>query len=259
MGKKFFLIALITSYLAFPSVAQNKKLVSSISKEICNCLEKYENMQTQTEIEAAMESCIMKSSMKNLDGIKKDLGIDMTEGEAAGRQFGEIIAYDLIKKCDVFLKYIMMVSTDESPSTDSNAVYEESTLQNPDLVPYEKFSTDTMTASASACLSIHNAKYVYVTDNPEKMDYFILEDKKCTEYHDNGKYISHYNIKWKSQCEYESVFLDSTNPEINNLLSKGDRINYQVLGIYSNIVYINLDYKGFSKTFKMAVQKTGAQ
>jgi hypothetical protein len=259
MRKNIFLIVLLISGFAFPSVAQNKKLVSSISKEICNCLEKYDNMQTQVEIEAAMESCIMKSSMKNLDDIKKELGIDMTQGEAAGRQFGEIIAYELIKKCDVFLKYIMMVSTDESSLADSNAVYEESTLQNPDLVPYEKFSTDTMTASVDACLGIHKAKYVYITDNPDKTDYFILEEKKCTEYHDNGKYISHYSIKWKSQCEYESVFLDSTNPEINNLLSKGDKINYQILGIYSNTVYINLDYKGFSKTFKMSVQKTGAQ
>ncbi len=231
-----------------------QKLVSKISKEICNCLENYENLQNQIEIEAAMESCIMKSSMKNLEAIKKEMGIDMTEGETAGRQFGEVIAYELIKKCDIFLKYIMMVSTDNATSADSNGVYEESSVLNPDLVPYEKFSTDTMTASSKDCLAIRNSKFVYVTDNPDKTDYFVLAGNTCTEYHDNGKYISHYKIKWKNDCEYVSIFVDSTNPEINNLLGKGDKINYQILGVYGPIVYINLDYKGFSKTFKMSTQ-----
>jgi hypothetical protein len=239
-----------------PSFSQNEKLIAKISKEICNCLEKYEDLKTEPEIEAAMENCIMKSSMKNLESIKKDLGIDMTEGEAAGRQFGEVIAYELIKKCEVFLKYIMMVSTAESIEQDSSFVgYEESSFYNEDLVPYEKFSTDTMSVSSSACLSIRNAKFTYVTENPERIDYFVLDQKLCTEYHDNGKYISHYHIRWKSDCEYESVFIDSTNPEINNLLTKGDKVKYQILGIYSNTVYLNLDYKGFSKTFTMSIQK----
>ncbi len=252
MKKLLFIIVLI---LVTNQVSQGQKLVSKISKEICECLEKYGDLQNQIEIEAAMESCIMKSSMKNLDAIKKDMGIDMTQGESSGRQFGEIIAYELIKKCDVFLKFIMRVSTDETTPLDSTGTYEEASFQNPDLVPYEKFSTDTMTASSNDCLAIRNGKYIYITDNPDKTDYFVLDDKKCTEYHDNGKYISHYNIKWKNECQYESIFVESTNPEINNLLSKGDKINYQILGIYSNTVYINLDYKGFSKTFKMLVQK----
>ena len=251
--KKILLLVLLV--LAINKVSFSQKIVNKISKEICECLEKYGDIQNQIEIESAMESCIMKSSMKNLNAIKKDMGIDMTLGESSGRQFGEIIAYELIKKCDIFLKFIMMVSTDESTPTDSTGAYEEASFQNPDLVPYEKFSTDTMTASSGDCLAIRNGKYIYVTDNPDKTDYFILEDKKCTEYHDNGKYISHYSIKWKNECQYESIFVESTNPEINNLLSKGDKINYQILGIYSNTVYINLDYKGFSKTFKMSVQK----
>ncbi|HSZ25751.1 MAG TPA: hypothetical protein VK766_08545 [Cytophagaceae bacterium] len=255
MKKIILLTFTIFFYSALTVYPQNKKLVSGISKVICNCLEKYNDLQSQKEIEAAMENCIMKSSMKNLDAVKKEMGIDMTQGEEAGRQFGEIISYELIKKCQIFLKYIMMVSTDDATPKDSTIGYEESSFQSPDIVPYEKFSTDTMTTTPQACLSIRNAKYVYVTDNPDKTDYFILHDKKCVEYHDNGKYISHYNIKWKSDCTYESVFIESSNPEINNLLSKGDKINYQILGIYSNIVYINLDYKGFSKTFKMFVQK----
>jgi hypothetical protein len=256
MKKSILFIVLLFSF-ALPSFAQNEKLISKISKEICNCLEKYDDLKTQTEIEAAMENCIMKSSMKNLDAIKKDLGIDMTEGEAAGRQFGEVIAYELIKKCEVFLKYIMMVSTDEIAAEDTLAStdYQESSFYNEDLVPYEKFSTDTMSVAPGSCLSIRNAKFTYTTDNPDKTDYFVLNQKSCTEYHDNGKYISHYTIKWKSECEYESIFVDSTNPEINNLLSKGDKIRYQILGVYANTVYINLDYKGFSKTFKMNIQK----
>jgi hypothetical protein len=255
--KKYNIVILALLLLLFTNQeSQGQKLVSKISREICDCLEKYKNLQSQKEIESAMENCIMKSSMKNLDAIKKDMGIDMTQGETAGRQFGEIIAYELIKKCDIFLKYIMMVSTDDAAVGDSTeGDYQESSFQNPDLVPYEKFSTDTMSASSNACMEVRDAKYVYITDNPDKTDYFILEGKKCTEYHDNGKYISHYNIKWKSDCAYESTFVDSTNPEINNLLSKGDKIEYQILGIYSNTVYINLDYKGFSKTFKMSVIK----
>ncbi len=249
------LFALLLSFV-LPSFAQNEKLIAKISKEICNCLEKYDNLQTQIEIEAAMENCIMKSSMKNLEAIKKELGIDMTAGESAGRQFGEVVAYELVKKCEVFLKYIMMVSTDEPSSQDTTSgSYEESSFYNDDLVPYEKFSTDTMSVTPASCLSIRNAKFTYDTDNPDKIDYFILKEKLCTEYHDNGKYISHYHIKWESDCTYESVFIDSTNPEINNLLSKGDKIHYQILGVYSNNVYINLDFKGFSKTFKMAIQK----
>ena len=248
-------LVIIVFVLTFCQVSFGQKIVGKISNEICDCLEKYGDLQNQIEIEAAMESCIMKSSMKNLDAIKKDMGIDMTQGESSGRQFGEIIAYELIKKCDIFLKFIMMVSTDESTPTDSIGGYEEASFQNPDLVPYEKFSTDTMNAATSDCLGIRKGKYIYVTDNPDKTDYFVLDDKKCTEYHDNGKYISHYTIKWVNECQYVSTFVESTNPEINNLLSKGDKINYQILGIYSNTVYINLDYKGFSKTFKMAVQK----
>ncbi len=252
MKKALVLIVLV---LALGQVSFGQKIVGKISNEICDCLEKYGDLQNQIEIEAAMESCIMKSSMKNLDAIKKDMGIDMTQGESSGRQFGEIIAYELIKKCDVFLKFIMMVSTDETTPTDSTGGYEEASFQNPDLVPYEKFSADTMNAAASDCLGIRKGKYIYITDNPDKTDYFVLDDKKCTKYHDNGKYISHYTIKWVNECQYVSTFVESTNPEINNLLSKGDKINYQILGIYSNTVYINLDYKGFSKTFKMAVQK----
>jgi hypothetical protein len=254
--KRILLIGIIYSCtFIFAENSFSQKLVSKISKEICNCLENYGNMQTQMEIEAAMESCIMKSSMKNLEAIKKEMGIDMTQGETAGRQFGEVIAYELIKKCDVFLKYIMMVSTDNVNPADSSGTYEESSVLNPDLVPYEKFSTDTMTASIKDCMALRNAKFVYVTDNPDKMDYFILAGKSCTEYHENGKYISHYKIKWKNECEYISTFVDSTNPEINNLLAKGDKINYQILGVYANTVYINLDYKGFSKTFKMSIQQ----
>ena len=254
MRKGILLLFVLLFCFVLPSFSQNEKLISRISKEICNCLEKYDNLQTQAEIESAMENCIMKSSMKNLDPIKKDLGIDMTEGETAGRQFGEVIAYELIKKCEVFLKYIMMVSTDEPTTKDTlNNDYQESSFYNEDLVPYEKFSTDTMSVSSEACMSIRNAKFTYTTDNPEKTDYFVLDQKTCTEYHNNGKYVSHYTIKWKSACEYESVFIDSTNPEINNLLSKGDKIRYQILGVYSKTVYINLDYKGFSKTFKMSI------
>src|SRR6478735_687381 len=143
MKKCRVVLVIIMLCCAIPSYSQNEKLISHISKEICNCLEKYENLQTQKEIEAAMENCIMKSSMKNIEAIKKDLGIDMTQGEAAGRQFGEVIAYELIKKCEVFLKYIMMVSTSETNPLDTAASsYEESSFYNDDLVPYEKFSTD---------------------------------------------------------------------------------------------------------------------
>lgn len=254
--KRILLVVLIYSCtLLGVQNSFGQKLVSKISKEICNCLENYGNLQTDMEVEAALETCIMKSSMKNLEAIKKDLGIDMTQGETAGRQFGEVIAYELIKKCDIFLKYIMMVSAEETTPPDSSSSYEESSVLNPDLVPYEKFSTDTMTASIKDCQALRNAKFIYATDNPEKMDYFILAGKSCTEYHENGKYISHYKVKWKNECEYISTFIDSTNPEINNLLAKGDKINYQILGVYANTVYINLDYKGFSKTFKMSIQK----
>lgn len=254
--KRFLLLfILVSSFIIFPSEHSfGQKLVSKISKEICGCLENYPNLQNQAEIENAMETCIMKSSMKNLEAIKKELGIDMTQGETAGRQFGEVIAYELIKKCDIFLKYIMMVSSD-TPANDTSGAYEETNVLNPDLVPYEKFSTDTMNAVPKDCQAIHNGKYTYMTDNSDKVEYFILNGKTCTEYHENGKYISHYTIKWKEDCEYVSVFVDSTNPEINNLLNKGDKINYQILGVYGTIVYINLDYKGFSKTFKMSVQK----
>jgi len=252
--KRIIFTFVLSFMLVQISSAQNEKLISKISKEICNCLEKYGDLKTQQEVEVAMESCIMKAAMKNLEVVKKDLGIDMTEGEMAGRQFGEVIAYELIKKCEVFLKYIMLVSTEEL-SQDTTGMYEEYSFQNPDLVPYEKFSTDTMKVTTQSCLSVRNGKYTYSTDNPEKIDYFIINNKICTEYHENGKYISRYHIKWKSDCEYESTFIDSTNPEINNLLSKGDKVYYQVIGVYNDIVYLNLDYKGFSKTFKMTIQK----
>ena len=62
MKKLLFIIVLI---LVTNQVSQGQKLVSKISKEICECLEKYGDLQNQIEIEAAMESCIMKSSMKN--------------------------------------------------------------------------------------------------------------------------------------------------------------------------------------------------
>ncbi|HVD99010.1 MAG TPA: hypothetical protein VNB90_12460 [Cytophagaceae bacterium] len=251
--KLLIAITFFTFFSCFDASAQ--KVVGKISKEICNCLESYKNLQDQAEIDAAMESCIMKSSMKHLEDIKKELNIDMTQGEVAGRQFGEVIAYELIKKCDIFLKFIMMVSSEENSPVDSLASYEESAVLNPDLVPYEKFSTDTMSATSGDCLSLRNAKLMYASENPDKIDYFILDGKTCTEYHENGKYISHYKINWENDCQYVSVFIDSSNPEINNLLVKGDKIYYQILGVYSNEVYINLDYKGFSKTFKMILQK----
>ncbi len=253
MKRTLVFISVFSFTLIFAENTSGQKLVSKISKEICSCLENYENIQTQAEIERVMENCITKSSMKNLEGIKKELGIDMTQGEMAGRQFGEVIAYELIKKCDVFLKYIMMVSIDNS--SDSSGVYDESSVLNPDLVPYEKFSIDTMSVSPKDCMLLHEARLVYLPENPDKIDYFILSGKTCTEYHENGKYISHYKIKWKNDCEYISVFVESNNPEINNLLSKGDKINYRILGVYGNTAYISLDYKGFSKTFQMAIRQ----
>lgn len=254
MSRGFLLFGFFCLVSFLPALAQNEKLISKISKEICTCLNKYEELKTEQEVEVAMEKCIMKSAMKNLEVIKKELGIDMTEGEMAGRQFGEVVAFELVKKCPTFLKYIMMVTTEEF-NEDTIGFYDEYSFQNPDLVPYEKFSTDTMKVMPGQCEAIRNGTFTYSTENEDKQDYFVLSNKLCTEYHDSGKYISRYHIKWKSDCEYESVFIDSTNPEINNLLTKGDKIYYQFLGIYKNTVYLNLDYKGFSKTFKMTVVK----
>ena len=83
----------------------------------------------------------------------------------------------------------------------------------------------------------------------------ILQLVKIQDGESNLKEINIFFKFLISEFSVKSIFVESTNPEINNLLSKGDKINYQILGIYSNTVYINLDYKGFSKTFKMLVQK----
>jgi hypothetical protein len=244
-----FLFAMLSGYTSY-----SQKIVSKISKEICNCLGNYSNgnVTTSAEVEAALESCIMKSSLKHIESIRKELGIDMTEGEVAGRRFGEIIAYELIRKCDIFLKYIMLLSV-EPEENDSDGA--DATVHNPDMLPYEHFSVDTMSVKPTDCQKLHNAKYTYQNETADKIDYFIIDGKNCTEYHDNGTFVSHYTIRWKNDCEYESTFVESNNPEINNLLEKGDKVSYRILGVYGQDAYIQLGYKGFSKTFKMLIEK----
>ena len=250
----FLLIFLLCTI--FTSNAQDKKVIASISKEICTCLESYGDIEDIGDMEIALENCAMKTSIKNMGVIKKELGIDMTQGEEAGRQFGEIIAYELVKKCNVFLRFITAISTDIEYENDSiGDDFEETSFLNPDLVPYEKYSTDSMSVSPKTCASYALSKYKYISENPTKNDYFILTKKECIEYHDNQKYASHYSIKWNKDCSFVATLVSSNSPEINNLLTIGDKVTYQIIGIYGETAYINIDFKGFSKSFRMLISK----
>lgn len=56
-------------------------------------------------------------------------------------------------------------------------------------------------------------KYLDVPDDPSA--YFVIDGKRHTEYHENGKYTMKSKLEWIDNCTYELTLRKSENPALD--------------------------------------------
>ncbi|MEX0968779.1 MAG: tetratricopeptide repeat protein [Bacteroidia bacterium] len=73
------------------------------------------------------------------------------------------------------------------------------------------------------CKMAHNGKFKYGSNQSDTTAYIERKGNKQTEYYENNKYQTEFNIKWISDCEYELTFINTNDPALN-FLTKGDKL-----------------------------------
>jgi hypothetical protein len=68
----------------------------------------------------------------------------------------------------------------------------------------------------------------YLQDTGDTV-YIKIENTNWTEIQESGKYLSKAKIVLKGDCEFESEFVESTNPEEIEQFKKGDKILYRII------------------------------
>ena len=101
------------------------------------------------------------------------------------------------------------------------------------------------------CAELFKSKNLrYLQDTGDTV-YVKIENTNWTEIQENGKYNSKDNIVLKGDCEYESEFVESTNPEEIKQFKKGDKILYRIIEKESNYYILTAEKDSIVFKFKM--------
>ena len=73
----------------------------------------------------------------------------------------------------------------------------------------------------------------------------VVEDDSINKSHSVSK------IKWLNDCEYITVFDKSDNKEINNMIKRGEEIDYRILKIEGKIITLSYKFRGVEIPYKL--------
>ena len=186
-----------------------------MAEEICECIDR-----KMVETVEQMMPCFEDVILKNVEGLKEESGVQsITEidTEAMGNKVGAI----LVKTCDRAITIF------------GNAGQTSETI----VEKQEDIS----------CGDLKNGEFYYLTNRLDGQiadtTFVTISGDLFLERMQMGRYYSLLNINWKSDCEYDLIFVESNDPLKKELSTPGEVYKYEIIRIEDRTIYVKVYWK----------------
>lgn len=200
-----------------------QEIIDKLSKKLCKCVEKGEVKNV-----SEMGPCFEELLINNLKEIKEYYNAETMDDIDMG-EIGNKIGAKMIKECEYVVKTF--------PTT--MAGNEKEVTKEPDL----------------KCDDLKSGNFYYLTTRPEVgiMDttFVTISNNMFLERMKNGRTYSMLNIKWKDDCRFDLVFIESNDPFKKELSKPGDVYEYEVLTNGNESLFIKSNWMGRNYQFEL--------
>lgn len=216
MTKHLLSLAACVILLTNSLFAQNDKLVTKLSADICPCMDKAVKDKSTAEFQTIFTECFTVTLSKYVKEVSAETNNMETEKMSS---LGQAVGGKLGKDCPAFLQLFTsnggakMLTNNESPF--DAASYKPANCK--DLLT-GKFITEKQYMNGSEI------------PNSDKKAYSTSAANIWTDYAE-GKYKTVSKMKLLSDCVYELTITSNDNPSVAQMMKIGDKITITVLGV----------------------------
>ena len=226
-----FLRNLITAiFLCFINIYAIAQTASQKStNETCGCVKKINPSTPEAKRTEQAFGCMLASLQKYMPQLKKEYNIQIADEQEAAKAVARNVGGKLAKDCpEMAVYFLKMAEASQQTSEDGKTV--------PDI------STDTLKLDSKICANFKTGKYksdkMYMNkklmENPDATAYSEIKDGFVYDYSENKKNVTKWSLRWINGCEWEQTLLESSDPSINGVFKKGDKITIKAIGSTKN-------------------------
>lgn len=218
---------LIISFLGCSQPQNIKRATSSISGEVCLCINKHETLEktaSKDNSRAILMNCMEQLSTSDTELLDDTIGI--TPSKENLNDYLTFLSPDLHKNCDGFIKLLEIL------------ISEKDTLLHLDKDERRN------------CWEYWNGKYRYLNPSLPGNTLEITQDT-LIEYSQNSEFKTVSSISWIDSCSYSSEIILNTNPNFQIVGYPGNKFIYTILEIKGSEFLLQAKNKGIIRYIKV--------